>query len=142
MSLNELSLKRLEGVDASLVAVIKLASTKTKQPFQVTQGLRTVEECYVNYGKGRTATECASKGVPTKYARPASSKVTSLKNPLGSKHTKGKAVDLVPYPVDWNDLNKFKSIAQAVQEASKELGVTVQWGGNWRTFKDYPHFEL
>ena len=142
MELTELSKERLKGVDANLVKVIELATTLTKQPFQVTQGLRTTEECYVNYGKGRTASECTSKGVPTKYAQPTLSKVTWLNNPLASKHATGKAVDLVPYPVDWKDLSKFKAIADAVLEASRKLGVTVTWGGSWKTSKDYPHFEI
>lgn len=142
MELTDLSKERLKGVNANLVKVIELATTLTKQPFQVTQGLRTKVECYVNYGKGRSASECASKGVPTKYAQPTLSKVTWLSNPLASKHATGKAVDLVPYPVDWKDLSKFKAIADAILEASRKLGVTVTWGGSWKTSKDYPHFEI
>ncbi len=80
--------------------------------------------------------------MPIKYAQPNLSKVTWLNDPLGSKHVSGKAVDLVPFPVDWNDLSKFRVIAVAMKAAAKELNVQMSWGGDWRTSKDYPHFEL
>lgn len=60
---------------------------------------------------------------------PKAAKVTWLNNPLDSKHVTGKAVDLVPYPVDWNDLSKFDQMAQAMFAAAKELGVSIRWGG-------------
>ena len=58
------------------------------------------------------------------------------------------AVDLVPYPVDWNDIYRFKEMAAAffaVANLLKERGEIThefEWGGNWRTLKDYPHFEV
>lgn len=59
-----------------------------------------------------------------------------------------KAVDLVPYPVDWNDIGRFKELAaafMAVANLMYELGIIRSkfiWGGNWKTLKDYPHFEI
>ncbi len=59
-----------------------------------------------------------------------------------------KAVDLVPYPVDWNDIGRFKELAaafMAVASLMYELGIIRSkfiWGGNWKTLKDYPHFEI
>ena len=58
------------------------------------------------------------------------------------------AVDMVPYPVDWNDIGRFKEMAAAffaVANLLKERGEIThefEWGGNWRTLKDYPHFEV
>lgn len=140
--LSRLSLSRLAGLNTNLDAVVKRAIEITEQDFLVVEGVRSKEQCYINYGKGRTVAQCVAKGVPPQYAQPTLAKVTWLNNPLSSKHTTGKAVDLVPYPVDWKDLSKFKSIAVAMKKAAKELGVALDWGGDWKSSKDYPHFEL
>ena len=139
--LSERSLKSLEGVDPNLVKIVKRAIEITEQDFIVIEGVRSKEQCYINYGKGRTAAQCSAKGVPTKYAQPSLSKVTWLNDPLASKHVTGNAVDLVPYPIDWNTISKFTTISKAMKQAAKELGVDLEWGGDW-TKKDYPHFEL
>ncbi len=140
--LSKRSLTNLQGVNTNLVKVVQRAIEITKQDFMVTEGLRSREQCCINYGKGRTAQQCTQKGVPAKYAQPNISKVTWLNNPFASKHSQGRAVDLVPYPVDWNDLAKFRSIAEAMKQAAKELNVSINWGGDWQKTKDYPHFEV
>mgnify|MGYP003607750692 FL=1 len=139
--LSERSLNSLKGVNPNLVKVVERAIELTEQDFLVLEGVRSKEQCYINYGKGRTAAQCSAKGVPTKYAQPNLSKVTWLNNPLASKHVTGNAVDLVPYPIDWNTISKFTTISKAMKQAAKELGVDLEWGGDW-TKKDYPHFEL
>ena len=139
--LSERSLNSLKGVNPNLVKVVERAIELTEQDFLVLEGVRSKEQCYINYGKGRTAAQCSAKGVPTKYAQPSLSKVTWLNNPLASKHVTGNAVDLVPYPVDWNTISKFTTISKAMKQAAKELGIDLEWGGDW-TKKDYPHFEL
>ena len=139
--LSERSLNSLKGVNPSLVKVVERAIELTEQDFLVLEGVRSKEQCYINYGKGRTAAQCSAKGVPTKYAQPSLSKVTWLNNPLASKHVTGNAVDLVPSPVDWNTISKFTTISKAMKQAAKELGIDLEWGGDW-TKKDYPHFEL
>ena len=139
--LSERSLNSLKGVNPSLVKVVERAIELTEQDFLVLEGVRSKEQCYINYGKGRTVAQCSAKGVPTKYAQPSLSKVTWLNNPLASKHVTGNAVDLVPSPVDWNTISKFTTISKAMKQAAKELGVDLEWGGDW-TKKDYPHFEL
>mgnify|MGYP001941353691 FL=1 len=148
--LSKRSLSRLAGVDDKLVAVVKRAIEISDVDFMVLEGVRSKEQCMINYGKGRTAAQCSAKGVPAKYANPSAAKVTWLNNPFASKHCEGKAVDLVPYPVDWNDLKKFDLIAQAMLQAAKELGVPVRWGADWnnngkpreRGESDSPHFEI
>ena len=139
--LSERSLKSLEGVNPNLVKVVERAIELTEQDFLVLEGVRSKEQCYINYGKGRTVAQCSAKGVPTKYAQPSLSKVTWLNNPLASKHVTGNAVDLVPYLINWNTISKFTTISKAMKQAAKELGVDLEWGGDW-TKKDYPHFEL
>ena len=140
--LSQRSLNSLSGVDPSLVKVVKRAIEITEQDFIVIEGLRTREQMMINYGKGRTAAQLAVHGIPASYAKPKESKVTWLNNPFASNHAKGKAVDIVPAPVDWEDISKFKKINEAMQAAAKELGVKLSYGGDWTKKKDYPHWEL
>lgn len=123
------SLAALEGVHPDLVRVVRRAITISPQDFLVTCGVRTPAEQRELYAQGRTK--------PGK-------KVTWT---LVSNHFKhadgfGHAVDLCPYPVDWNDLKKFATIAKAMKDAARLEGVPIAWGGDWRTSKDSPHFEL
>jgi peptidoglycan L-alanyl-D-glutamate endopeptidase CwlK len=52
------------------------------------------------------------------------------------------AADLAPYPLDWNDTARFEALAKVVLACAKRLGVPLTWGGDWKRFKDFPHFEL
>lgn len=139
--LSQRSLNSLKGVDSDLVKVVKRAIEITEQDFIVIEGLRTREQMMINYGKGRTAAQLAAHGIPASYAKPKEAKVTWLKNPFTSNHAKGKAVDIVPSPVRWDDLHKFKLINEAMQRAAQEYGIKLEWGGLWKN-KDYPHWEL
>ncbi len=161
--LSTLSKNRLEGVHPTLAKIVNRAITISQQDFSVLEGVRSIEKCYENYGKGRTASQCTAKGVPAKYAKPALTKVTWLNNPLASKHRPqkdgyGHAVDLVPYPVDWQTLSKFDDIQKAMCEAQKQLksenaipaSTNLRWGANWDGDDNYrekgeydsPHFEI
>ena len=61
-----------------------------------------------------------------------------------SKHNRwpSLAVDVAPWPIDWHDLGRFQHLAGRILQAGLEQGVPLVWGGNWTSFKDYPHFEL
>jgi len=52
------------------------------------------------------------------------------------------AVDIVPYPIDWNNIDRFKQLNKIIKDVSKKLKIKISWGGEWVTFKDYPHYEL
>lgn len=52
------------------------------------------------------------------------------------------AVDLVPLPVKWNDLAPFKDMGARLKRLAAKLSIPISWGGDWRSFKDYPHVEL
>lgn len=144
------SLLHLEGVQPALVAVVRRAIELTEQDFTVVEGVRSVEQMCINYGKGRTAAECLAKGVPAKYAQPTLAKVTWLNHPLESKHGKkpdgfGHAVDLAPIVngvIDWNALPRFHAVAEAMLSAAAELNTPIIWGGQWASSPDLPHFEL
>jgi peptidoglycan L-alanyl-D-glutamate endopeptidase CwlK len=53
-----------------------------------------------------------------------------------------EAMDCVPYPIDWKDIERFEKMAVVIKAAAKKLGIDIEWGGDWKRFKDYPHFEL
>lgn len=146
---------KLQGVHPDLVRVVQRAAQITAVAFMVVEGVRSDEQAYINYGKGRTAAELAAKGVAAKYAKPGLAKVTWLNNPLSTKHRKqpdgfSHAVDLLPAPYDWKALGPFDLVAKAMTQAAHNLGVDVRWGADWdgdgkpreRGETDSPHFEL
>lgn len=55
---------------------------------------------------------------------------------------KSFAVDVMPYPIDWGDLKGHAEFAAFVFEAAVKLDIKIKWGGNWKKFKDNPHWEL
>lgn len=69
-----------------------------------------------------------------------------------SKHNSSPsmAVDVVPFPIDWNDATRFYHFAGFVKAIAISLGIKIRWGGDWNgdhefkneKFKDLPHFEL
>ena len=114
MTLNARSLKNLEGVHADLKAVVERAAEKAE--FFVTEGVRTKERqlALVKAGKSQT------------------------KN---SRHLYGLAIDLCDSDGCY-DAPDMTQISRAMKSSAAELGIDIQWGGDWQTFKDTPHFEL
>ena len=160
---SKVSKSRQNGLHPTLNKILDRAISISSIDFMIIEGVRSDEQCYINYGKGRTAAQCQAKGVPAKYAKPSVAKVTWLNNPLSSKHRKqadgyGHAVDVAPFPLDWNDLSKFDKIAKAMLEAQKQLkaegkipeSTNLRWGADWdndgkpreRGESDSPHFEI
>ena len=113
---SERSKQHLEEIHIDLYEVVFLARLLSEVPFEITDGLRTIEEQrdYFNNGFSKT---------------------------MRSKHLDGLAVDVVPIPVTWEP-EAFYPIAEAMFKAADILDTPIVWGGDWRTFKDYPHFEL
>jgi peptidoglycan L-alanyl-D-glutamate endopeptidase CwlK len=117
--LSEKSLKRLEGVDPNLVKVVKRAIEITPIDFVVIEGLRTKERQAYLVQKGASKT-------------------------MNSRHITGHAVDLAPLvdgQVSW-DWEYYRPLAKAVKQAAKDVGVQVDWGGDWSSFPDGPHWQL
>lgn len=113
------SLSKLEGVHPDLVKVVKRAIELTECDFTITEGLRTKE----------------------RQAQLLKEKKTTTTN---SRHLTGHAVDLAAWvnnTISW-DWKYYHQIADAMKQAAKELNVSIQWGGDWKSFKDGPHFEL
>lgn len=117
--LSQRSKNNLRGVHPDLVGVVKRAIQLTRVDFAITCGLRTIEEQRRLKSIGATRT-------------------------LKSRHLTGHAVDVVALDngvVRW-DWPLYARIAEAFKQAGRELGVPVEWGGDWSTFKDGPHFQL
>ncbi len=157
ITLGQRSLSRLVGVHPDLVRVVKRAAAiaTPEDDFTVLEGVRDREQMAINYGKGRTAAQCEAKGVPGKYAQPKAAKVTWLNDPYKSNHRImfdgfGRALDLAPYPVDWNNLARFDRLALLMFRAASIEGVAIRWGADWdgdgklreKGEGDSPHFEL
>jgi len=73
------------------------------------------------------------------------------KNADGKTQLFSVAVDLAPYPIDWDDEPSFLYLAGMVMQQAADLGYEVRWGGDWdqddeilsdQTFQDLGHFEL
>lgn len=113
------SRKRLEGVHPDLVKVIEAADEMSPLEFIVTEGVRTLARQQQLVAAGASKT-------------------------LKSRHLSGHAVDLavkINGEVRW-DWPCYHRLAAVVKEAAAKLKIPVEWGGDWRSFKDGPHFQL
>ena len=119
------SQQRLEGVHPQLVEIVKLAIRRTPVDFTVVEGLRTAERQRELVAKGASQTQNS----------------LHLKQPDGY----GRAVDLAPLvggAIPWDRWEEFRRLADVMKACAAELGVPLEWGGDWKTLKDGPHFQL
>jgi peptidoglycan L-alanyl-D-glutamate endopeptidase CwlK len=125
MQLSARDKQRLQGVHPDLVRVVIRAAEVTNVPFMVVEGLRTRERQAQLLRERKTTT-------------------------LNSRHLTGHAVDLVPLAdtdgdgdieISWRWHDYFR-LAPIVKSVAIELGVLIEWGGDWRDFKDGPHWQL
>lgn len=52
------------------------------------------------------------------------------------------ALDVVPKPINWNNLAAFRALAAIVKEEARARRIPLVWGGDWTKLKDMPHYEL
>jgi len=121
------SLSNLKGIHPDLRCVMDRALQESPHDFVVTEGLRTLDRQRELLRIGASTT-------------------------MNSRHLTGHAVDLYA----WVDINQdgkvvfqemanprlLTNIASSIKAAALAEGIPVIWGGDWRTFKDMPHFEL
>lgn len=144
-SFGEQSLKKLEGVHKDLVKVMKLAIINSPYDFKITNGVRTSAEQYALYCQGRTVLT-DKKGNKLKKVTNCDG-ITKKSNHQAKADGFGYAVDIAllnpnnPKEVIWNDIAMYTKVANHILKIAKEQGVNLEWGGNWKDFKDYPHFE-
>ena len=126
------SIDNMQGLHPDLIRVLNRALQTSPTMFVVTEGLRTL-------------------GRQKELVRIGASKT------LKSRHLKqadgyGHAFDFYAY-VDTNSDGKIAfeemsnvrmmlGIADAIKKAAGDENVSITYGGDWRKFKDYPHFEL
>ncbi len=76
---------------------------------------------------------------------------TKVKYPYGRHNSNpSRAVDVVPYPIDWDDRERFHLFAGFVIGIGQSMGIKLRWGGDWNMnfevddnkFDDFPHFEV
>lgn len=118
-SLGTQSLERLSHVHPDLQKVVKRAIQITPIDFRVGEGIRTKERQRQLVAAGASRT-------------------------MNSRHLDGHAVDLIALvdgEVRW-DWPLYHKLASAMKAAAAEQGVAIEWGGDWRSFKDGPHFQL
>ena len=110
----------LKSIDPTLAQVIKKAQQLSKVKFVLGAGKRdaALQKKAVEWGWSKT---------------------------LDSDHLDGGAADL--WPLDENGAVKFDKalqlqVVEAMKQAAKELGVTLDVGADWKSFKDLPHFAV
>jgi len=109
----------MKGLHPDLLKVLNEAIKSPPYDFTVIDGLRTMAEQkkFVAQGKSKT---------------------------LRSRHLSGKAVDvmcLIDGKGTWG-VEVYKTSAKHVLSCAKKLGIALVWGGSWKSFPDYVHFEL
>ena len=117
------SRRRLKGVDTKLVNVLN--ETIKLMDITVIEGVRS---------KKRQAELLKKGATKVKY----------------SKHMEGKAVDVAPYPIQWDDRERFHYMGGIVRGVASQMGIKVRWGGDWdndgeikdNNFDDLVHIEL
>jgi len=117
------SKERLRGVDTRLVNVLN--ELIKIMDVTIIEGLRSKQRQEILLKEGKTKTKF-------------------------SKHIEGKAVDLAPYPIDWEDRDRFHYMGGMIRGIAKQLNVNVRWGGDWDSdgetkdnrFDDLVHVEI
>lgn len=114
------SLKNLEGVHPDLVRVMRRALETSPLDFVIIEGLRSVERQKQLVASGASKT-------------------------MNSRHITGHAVDVIPIGPNGKaafDWPLYDKLAPAIKDAAAKEGVAIVWGGDWKSFRDGPHFEL
>lgn len=113
------SLEKLSGIHPDLRKVMDRAIEITTLDFAVTEGLRTLARQKQLVASGASTT-------------------------MKSRHLTGHAVDIAPYAAKklrW-DWPLFHQLAPVIKQAAQDVGVPIEWGGDWASFPDGPHFQL
>lgn len=114
------SLKNMVGIHPDLRRVLDRALQDSPLDFSVIEGLRTLERQKQLFASGASQT-------------------------LNSRHLTGHAVDLLPIGPNGKgafDWPLYDQLGPAVKSAADAEGVAIVWGGDWKKFRDGPHFEL
>lgn len=134
-SFSKVSKQRLDTCDARIQRVMNKVITETD--CMITCGYRPKEEQLALFKQGRSLID--GKWVKTGKT------VTNLDGykKVGRHNTyPSGAIDVIPYPVDWTNIKAFKDLAEVIKRVALEEGVELEWGGDWQSFVDYPHWQI
>lgn len=127
------SLNNLEGLHPKLQEFATELIKVTPYDITITCGVRTAEEQNKLYQQGRTkagkiVTKCDGYKIKSKHQV----KADGL----------GYAFDIAVIIDNKSNWNKkvFKDVADSARELMKKYN--IEWGGDWKNFSDYPHFQL
>jgi len=108
----------------------------------ILEGLRTDERQYELFRQGKSKLDGEHKRSKHQSVIPDDERL--------SPSLISRAVDVAPYPIDWNDTKRFYHFGGLVKGIALQLDIPIRWGGDWdgdndlndQTFFDLPHFEL
>ncbi len=125
MKLTPADAAKLKKAHPDLVKVVRRAAEITKMPFKIGEAARSVEQQRKNIAAG------VSQTMNSRH--------------IVSKDGLARAVDLLAMPdgskVTWS-WPPYHELATAMKQAAKDVKVPIEWGGDWKSFKDGPHFQL
>ena len=113
--------------------------------FSVLHGLRTAQEQFDRYCKGRRLE--GNRWVVVDK-RQIVTYMDGTNKRSYHNFTPSTAVDIAPYPIDWKNKNRFHYMAGMFMGIAYRLRIQgiidseFEWGGNWKRFKDLPHFQI
>ena len=122
--LSQRSLIKLEGAHPDLVRVVKRAAALSDIDFTILEVLRTPARQRELVKSG------ASKTMNSRH--------------LPGADGKSRAIDIAPMDggqVSWA-WPLYHNLAPIIKQAAKDEGVPIEWGGDWRSFRDGPHWQL
>ena len=124
-TLTQRDLERLDGAHPDLRRVIIRAASMSPIPFTVLEVLRSLAQQKKNVANG------ASKTMRSRH----------LAHPSDGK---ARAVDIAPLAdgkVSWA-WPLYHKLAPIIKEAAKAENVPIEWGGDWKSLRDGPHWQL
>jgi len=116
---------RIEPIHHDLKRVVWRAAVTSSIEFTILEGMRTLERQQRLFAQHATTT-------------------------MKSRHLTGHAVDIAPLiDLDGNGTAEiswawphYHELAKTIKAAAAHENVPIEWGGDWKTFKDGPHWQL
>lgn len=138
--MNTTSLERLKGVNPILIDILIEAQKDSPHRFEIPRdgGVRTMERQQELYSYGRTD---KTKKIIT-YTDGVIKKSEHQVKEDGYGHAFDIFILLPNGKASWDKV-MLTETARHIQKVAKEkFNVTLIWGGDWKKFKDMPHFQL
>lgn len=92
--------------------------------FTILETVRTLEKQKEYLAKGTTKT------------------LKSRHIPSSNNSGYSEAADIAPYPINWQDIARFKKLSDHILKKANQLAIPITWGGTFKTLVDMPHYEL